>query len=55
LTCAKEKAPDLKIEDIAELKKCIGKAFNPWVVAQAWQMLEGEADGEGEGESDAVA
>ena len=33
---------DLEAEDIAELKKLIGKAYGPLVVAQALAMLEGK-------------
>jgi hypothetical protein len=34
---------DLAIEEIAEIKKLIGKAYGPLVVGQAWQMLEGKS------------
>ena len=33
---------DLKTEEIAEIKKMIGKAYTVLVVGQAWQMLEKE-------------
>lgn len=35
---------DLTIEEVALIKKLIGKAYGPIVVAQAWGMLEGKKD-----------
>jgi hypothetical protein len=40
-----KKEDDLAIEEIASLKKLIGKAFAPLIVGQAWQILEGKDDG----------
>lgn len=37
---------DLTVEEIAEIKKLIGKAYGPLVVGQAWEMLEGKSDHE---------
>lgn len=34
---------DLKVEEIATIKKLIGKAYGPLVVGQAWEMLEGKS------------
>ncbi len=34
-------AIDLTVEDIALIKKMIGKAYGPLVVGQAWELLEG--------------
>lgn len=33
-------AEQLKAEEIAEIKKLIGKAYGPWEVAQAWRLLD---------------
>jgi hypothetical protein len=32
---------DLTVEELALIKKLIGKAYTPLIVGQAWQMLEG--------------
>jgi DUF1365 family protein len=34
-------ASDVGIEDVTLIKKLIGKAFNPLIVGQTWQILEG--------------
>lgn len=33
---------DLTVEELAELKKLIGKAYGPLVVGQTWEILEGK-------------
>jgi len=33
---------ELKVEEIALLKKLIGKAYGALIVGQAWKVLEGE-------------
>jgi len=33
---------DLKVEEVALLKKLIGKAYGALIVGQAWKVLEGE-------------
>lgn len=38
----REDEPELKIEDIALVKKLVGKAYAPIIVGQAWSMLEGQ-------------
>ncbi len=38
---ANSKEIDLTVEEIAEVKKLIGKNYGPLFVVQAWQILEG--------------
>lgn len=33
---------DLTVEEVALIKKLIGKAYGPLIVAQAWNMLESQ-------------
>lgn len=33
---------DLTVEEVALVKKLIGKAYGPLIVTQAWEMLEGK-------------
>ena len=40
-----KKEDDLTVEEIALLKKLIGKAYAPLIVGQAWKILEGKDDG----------
>jgi hypothetical protein len=35
---------DLKVEEIALLKKLVGKGFGPLIVGQAWDMLENKQE-----------
>lgn len=35
---------DLTTEEISEIKKVIGKKYNPMIVAQAWKMLENRSE-----------
>ena len=35
-----EDAPDLKVEDVALIKKLVGEVYGPLVVGQAWAMLD---------------
>lgn len=37
-----EKAVEMNIEDLAEIKACVGKMYGPAVVGPVFQMLEGE-------------
>jgi len=37
---AENDRPDLKAEEIADLKKLIGKAFSAMVVGRCWEMLD---------------
>lgn len=36
------KEVELTVEEIAKIKKLVGKAFGPLVVGQVWATLEGE-------------
>ena len=36
---------DLTTEEVAEIKKVIGKGFGPLIVGQAFDMLEGKTEG----------
>ncbi len=36
---------DLTVEELALLKKLIGKAYNPLIVGQAWKIIEEGEDG----------
>lgn len=33
---------EVSAEDVSLIKKLIGKAYNPLIVGQAWQILEGK-------------
>lgn len=38
---------DLKAEEIAEIKKCIGKGYPPIIVGRAWSLLDKTEEREG--------
>lgn len=40
MICTGEDCPDLKIEDIALLKKLVGDLFPPLTVGRVWQILD---------------
>ena len=39
---ANPEGPDFTLEELATIKKVIGKGYGPLIVGQAWEMLEGE-------------
>ncbi len=39
---ANSDGPDFTLEELATIKKVIGKGYGPLIVGQAWEMLEGE-------------
>jgi len=43
--CANDDPVDVTVEEVALIKKLVGKAFAPLIVAQAWNMLEGDTNG----------
>jgi len=38
--------PDFTLEELATIKKVIGRGYGPLIVGQAWEMLEGKKEKE---------